>query len=74
MRLINKAIWKDQPAGREVGGDEKSIDRITISNIKEFHRNHYTPNNTVISVAGAGTTNRQQSSGRGAIADPAYTK
>ena len=27
MRLINKAIWNDQPAGREVGGDEESIDR-----------------------------------------------
>jgi len=50
--LIDEVLWPDQPLGRDVGGSQKSVAKITREQILGFVERHYTPQNTVLAVAG----------------------
>lgn len=50
--LLDKLIWKNQPLGRGILGDEKSICNIQRKNVASYINEFYRPNNIVISVAG----------------------
>jgi zinc protease len=42
----------DHPYGRPVDGFERTVERITIDDIRRFHATHYRPNNAYLVVAG----------------------
>lgn len=47
-----KEVFGKHPYGRPVEGKEETIDRITRNDILEFHARNYSPNNTIIGIAG----------------------
>ena len=49
---FSSTIWKNHPLGRSVLGTSESVDGISGKDLCNFRKNNYTPNNTVISVAG----------------------
>ena len=50
--LIDKALWPDQPMGRDVGGTRESVGGITKEQLAAYHARQYVPSNTVVAVAG----------------------
>lgn len=50
--LIDEVLWPEQPLGRDVGGSQRSVAAITREQIVGFVDRHYTPENTVLAVAG----------------------
>ena len=50
--LIDQALWPKQPLGRDVGGSQASVTRLTREEIVEYVRRQYAPQNTVLAVAG----------------------
>jgi predicted Zn-dependent peptidase len=50
--LLDRAMWGDQPMGRDVAGDEQSVAAITEADIRAHWQQYYTPQNMIISVAG----------------------
>ena len=50
--LIDKALWPDQPMGRDVGGTRESVGAITGAQLADYHAKQYVPANTVVAVAG----------------------
>ena len=50
--LIDKALWPDQPMGRDVGGTRESVGGITREQLAAYHAQQYVPANTVVAVAG----------------------
>jgi len=50
--LMDDVLWPEQPLGRDVGGSQKSVAAITREQIVGFVDRHYTPENTVLAVAG----------------------
>jgi predicted Zn-dependent peptidase len=54
QNLLAELAWGAESAlGRPIAGTTGSIEAMTPAQIKRFYRRHYTPANTVISVAGA---------------------
>jgi predicted Zn-dependent peptidase len=47
-----KFLYGDQPYGRPANGDERSLATISHDDIANFYRQHYTPANAVVAVAG----------------------
>ena len=47
-----EALFPDHPVGREVLGDEESIEAMTREDIAAFHAHHYRPGNMVFAAAG----------------------
>lgn len=50
--LIDRALWPDQPMGRDVGGSRESVGALTREQIADYHARQYVPANTVVAVAG----------------------
>ena len=51
--LLDQVVWPDHPLGRDIGGTRDSINSITRDQLLDYFNNHYSPTNTVVSVAGA---------------------
>ena len=51
--LLDQVVWPDHPLGRDIGGTRDSINAITRDQLLDYFNNHYSPTNTVVSVAGA---------------------
>lgn len=47
-----KYLYGSHPYGRPDGGDENSLKSITRGDVVAFHKAHYTPDNTIIAIAG----------------------
>lgn len=47
-----QTVWKDQPLGRPIIGSRRNIQNISRAQLLHFFRDHYRPENIVISVAG----------------------
>jgi predicted Zn-dependent peptidase len=56
--LLDTALWGDQALGRDIAGDEDSVNSISREAILQFWKQHYNRNNMVISVAGNVTNER----------------
>ncbi|UCF86962.1 MAG: insulinase family protein [Nitrospiraceae bacterium] len=54
---FKKSIFGGHPYGRLVAGSAETLDVITRSDLVEFHRTFYTPNNAIMSVVGDVTVN-----------------
>ena len=50
--MIEQAIWPGQALGRDVAGTRESVARLTRAGLLRYLKSHYTPQATVISVAG----------------------
>jgi len=50
--LLPKMIFPNNPIGQDVLGSDEVIKNIPVEAIRGYMRNHYTPNNMVVSVAG----------------------
>ena len=50
--LFNKLYYKEHPYGNPISGDMKSIEKITLKQIKSFYRQFYVPNNSALIVVG----------------------
>jgi len=46
-------MWKDNPLGYLISGTEESVESITREMMADYMKRRYTPENTVISVAGS---------------------
>ncbi len=46
-------IWQGHPLGRPILGSEASVQGLTAGGIRDWHRQHYTAENMVVSAAGA---------------------
>ena len=51
--LLDQLVWPDHPLGRDIGGTRESINSITRNQLLDYFHAHYSPGNTVVSVAGA---------------------
>lgn len=51
-KAFNEAVFGKHPYGWPVEGTEETLDRITRGDISEFYKEHYLPNNTIITVVG----------------------
>ena len=51
-RLFIESLYGDQPAGRDVAGDEKSIANIKRADVKSFFNRYYKGENIVVVFAG----------------------
>jgi predicted Zn-dependent peptidase len=56
--LIDRAMWGDQPLGRDIAGDERSVATVGADAIQGWWRQHYTRGSTIISIAGNITADR----------------
>ncbi len=50
--LLIKSFWEEHPLARPITGSEKTVKAISRTNILDFVRDYYTPDNMIISVAG----------------------
>jgi predicted Zn-dependent peptidase len=50
--LIDELLWPGQPLGRDVAGTKDTVSSITRQQMLDFFTSRYTPNNTVVSIAG----------------------
>lgn len=50
--LLNATLWPDQPLGRAITGDEKSLKGLTRAKLLGWLRQGYLPGNTVFVIAG----------------------
>ena len=50
--VFAEALFPDHPVGREVLGDEDSIEAMAVEAITGFHAQHYRPGNMVFAAAG----------------------
>jgi len=50
--VFTEALFPDHPVGREVLGDEPSIEAMSRADIAAFHNHHYRPGNMVFAAAG----------------------
>jgi predicted Zn-dependent peptidase len=52
QELLNASLWPDQPLGRPITGDEKTLDGLNRSRLIGYLRDNYVAENTVIVAAG----------------------
>ncbi|HEV2122375.1 MAG TPA: pitrilysin family protein [Chloroflexota bacterium] len=50
--LIDEVVWPNQPLGRDTGGSPDSVRAITRDDVIRYMEELYTPQNTVVAVAG----------------------
>lgn len=49
---LYKNVWKSHPLGRPILGNEKSLNSFTAKDLKNYMKNKYSPERTVISICG----------------------
>ena len=50
--LIDELLWHNHPLGRDIAGSKESVTAITRDMMLDYREGQYTPNNTVITIAG----------------------
>ncbi|MBO5278963.1 MAG: insulinase family protein [Lachnospiraceae bacterium] len=50
--MLQKSLWKDHPLGYLISGERETVESFTGEDLRKFVKEHYTAENTVISVAG----------------------
>jgi predicted Zn-dependent peptidase len=48
----DRLLFGKDPLGNSITGNEESVSKITINNLRDFHNLHYAPNNLIISFVG----------------------
>ncbi|HEY54412.1 MAG TPA: insulinase family protein, partial [Caldilineae bacterium] len=52
-QLSNKAMWGDNPLGREIAGEIETVSALTPQAVRDFHARAYRPDRAVLTIAGA---------------------
>jgi zinc protease len=50
--VYDRVLYGDQPYGRQLSGDEKSVQAIGRDDLAKFYENYYRPNNATLIVVG----------------------
>ncbi len=50
--LIDELLWPNHPLGRDIAGTKESVSTITRDTMLNYLASQYSPNNTVVTVAG----------------------
>jgi predicted Zn-dependent peptidase len=50
--LIDELLWHNHPLGRDIAGSKESVTAITRDMMLDYREGQYTPDNTVITIAG----------------------
>jgi predicted Zn-dependent peptidase len=50
--MLNETCWPDHPLGRPILGYEEQVRSFTADTLKAYRKDHYTPENSVLAVAG----------------------
>src|SRR5207248_7805590 len=58
QEVLNATLWPNQPLGRAITGDEKSLDGLSRAKLLAYLKNNYVAENTLIVVAGNMTHRR----------------
>lgn len=58
QEVLNATLWPDQPLGRPITGDEKTLDAFNRPRLLDYLKNNYLAENTLIVVAGNVTHRR----------------
>lgn len=56
MQEFDRALWGRHPLGRPVAGSARSVEKLTREQLMALHRDLYTPDNAVVSLAGPVTS------------------
>ncbi len=51
-QVLNHWIYQGSPLREPVLGDRKSLDKLTVEDLIQFHRHKYGPQNTILTVVG----------------------
>ena len=62
---LEESMWGNNSLGFSISGTRESVQNITRENIIDYYNRRYTPENTVISVAGCFDEKDRYDSGRG---------
>lgn len=49
---LREHMYKGEPAGRDILGTKETVKAITRADLIGYHADHYTPKNTVVTIAG----------------------
>ena len=52
LELSDETLWPNQPLGRSIAGNERSLNRTRRSELAGFHTRHYVSGSTVVVAAG----------------------
>ncbi len=52
FNLFLKSVWLDHPYNKSILGVKENINELEVNDLKNFHKNHYTPANSCIAIAG----------------------
>ena len=52
LDLLDQLMWSGHILGKALIGSQKTVEAMTVKNLKQFHKNYYTPGNVVISLCG----------------------
>ena len=52
LELLDELVWPGHPLGKNLAGSVETVTGITHSDLKDFHRQHYAPENIVIAACG----------------------
>jgi len=52
-QLSNKAMWGDNPLGREIAGEIETVSSLTPQFLRDYHTRAYQPDRAVLTIAGA---------------------
>jgi len=50
--VMQRGVWKGHALGRDIAGTAKTVKSFNQAILREYYENFYTPENTIISVAG----------------------
>lgn len=50
--LMSGLLWPDQPLGRSIAGNEKTVARLSRSEILDYKNNFYQPDRVIVTVSG----------------------
>jgi predicted Zn-dependent peptidase len=52
LEMLDGLVWPDHPLGKSLAGSKDSVGKMTQSDLRRFHRRHYSSDNIVVSVCG----------------------
>lgn len=52
LEMLDAMVWPEHPLGQNLAGSKETVGRMTRTDLRDFHRRHYSPDNIVVSVCG----------------------
>jgi len=52
LELLDSLLWPEHPLGKNLTGTPETVSQMTNGDLKDFHRQHYSGRNVVISASG----------------------